>query len=91
MRGSAGPGPGRIKQQTDMTLLKKKVRREIERSFDHQGRNVILELEPPNLISFREKGRRRKYTSTTNLLMQLIIQSEKDRDLRTRKGKKRHG
>ena len=43
-------------------LLTKKLVREIAVPWDWQKRNIILEIEPNGLVSFREKGRRRRWT-----------------------------
>ena len=68
-----------------MTPIKKRVARELAESWDHHGRNIIIEIEPPGLVSFREKGKRRKWTSTARWLMQMVIEQE----VKRAKGKKR--
>jgi hypothetical protein len=57
-----------------VTPLRKKVIRETSESWDHHGRRMIIEIEPPDLISVREKGTRRKFTCKAAWLMQKIIE-----------------
>lgn len=63
-----------------MTLLTSKLRRETNARLDldryTRGRPIIVELEPPDLISFKFKGTRKKYTVTIAGLMQHVIQAE---------------
>lgn len=57
-----------------MTPLNKKVVRETLETWDHRGRRIIVELAPPNLISFREKGTRTRWTATVRSVMQKLIE-----------------
>jgi hypothetical protein len=78
-----------------MTLLNKKVRRETAATLSldrhSRGRFIIIELEPPDLISFRWKGTRRKYTANTARLMQWTIQAhveaERKKNAAAKKGR----
>lgn len=63
-----------------MTLLSKKLRRETtaELALDRftRGRPIIVELEPPDLISFKFKGMKKKYTAPIARLMQSVVVAE---------------
>ena len=63
-----------------MTLLNKKLRRETNARLDldrfTRGRPIIVELEPPDLISFKFKGQKKKYTAPIARLMQSVIVAE---------------
>ena len=75
-----------------MTRLNKKVRRETFARLDldkfSRGRPIIIELEPPDLISFRWKGLQKKYSAPVSKLMQITIQAHVDAERRERKRKK---
>ncbi len=71
-----------------MTLLTRKLKRETEIPADHHGRHIIIEIEPPQLISFREKGRRKKYTATVSWLFQQTVKQEAARLIAERKKRK---
>ena len=43
-----------------MTILNKKVKRETQAYY--QRRHLVIQIEPPNLISIKEKGRRKWIT-----------------------------
>ena len=66
-----------------MTGLNRKLRREIPRTLDldrhSRGRLIIIELEPPDLVHFRWKGTRRRYTANVARLMQWTIQENVER------------
>jgi len=67
-----------------MTTLKRKLQREAAaRSLP---RPLIIELEPPNLITLREKGRKKRFTTSTEALMLWLIEQEREQ---ARKAKKR--
>ncbi len=72
-----------------MTLLTRKLRRETEIPADHHGRHIVIEIEPPQLISFREKGRRKKYTATVSWLYQQVLKQEAARLAAERKNRKK--
>ena len=60
-----------------MTQLTKTVRRETAAlSPENHPRPIIIEIEPPGLISFREKGRRRRTTATISWLYQKAMEKE---------------
>lgn len=71
-----------------MTELNKKLRREVKRFLEldrfSRGRPIIVELEPPDLISFYWKGTRRRYTASIAWLMQKTIEAAVERDRRAR-------
>ena len=62
-----------------MTILKKRLRRELDCPADHRGRNIVIEIEPPGLVSFREKGRHNKVTVTASWLYQKALEKEAER------------
>ena len=73
-----------------MTQLNRTLRREIPRMLDldkaSRGRFIIIiEIEPPDLISFRWKGMRRRYTAPIARLMQWTIQETVERERREKK------
>lgn len=77
-----------------MIALNKKLRREIPRTLEldraSRGRLIIIELEPPDLISFRWKGTRRRYTANAAKLMQWTVTAEIERQrLEKKKARKR--
>lgn len=76
-----------------MTILSKRVRREINRTLDldrmSRGRTIIVELEPPDLIHFRWKGLHARHTASITRLMQWTIQAEVEARMRERKAKRK--
>lgn len=64
-----------------MTVLKKKLSRELEQVFNYHnaGRPIVIEIEPNGLVSFREKGRRTRWTASANWLMAQVIWAEMSR------------
>lgn len=64
-----------------MTLLKRKLSRELEQIFNFHkgGRPIVIEIEPVGLVSFREKGRRTRWTASANWLMAQVIWAEMSR------------
>ncbi len=76
-----------------MTELSRKLRREIPRTLDldkrSRGRFIIVELEPPDLITFRWKGTRRRYTATISRLMQWTIQATVEQERREKRQRKK--
>lgn len=72
-----------------MTILSKSLRRETLTPFDHNGRNIVIEIQPPGLVSFREKGRKKKWTAGAAMLMQWVMEHEyKKRMLEKKKTRK---
>lgn len=71
-----------------MTELNKRLSREVNRFLEldkaSRGRNIIIELDPPDLISFRWKGTRRRYTAPITKLMQWTIQATVESQRRER-------
>ncbi len=72
-----------------MTLLTRKLKRETEIPADHHGRHIIIEIEPPQLISFREKGRRKKHTATVAWVYQQVLKAEAAKLMAERKKRKK--
>ncbi|MFQ5903649.1 MAG: hypothetical protein ACE5JO_08160 [Candidatus Binatia bacterium] len=72
-----------------MTILTRRLRRETLETLSvdrmSRGRPIILELEPPNLIHFRWKGTRRRWTASIARLMQWTIQEAVEQARRERK------
>jgi hypothetical protein len=54
-----------------------------------RGRPIIIEIEPPDLIAFRWKGTRRRYTANAARLMQWTIQATIDAERRERRAKRK--
>lgn len=75
-------------EHTDMTILKNKLKRELEVYADHRGRHLIIELEAPGLITFREKGRRQRVTVTATWIYQQALKRMAEQALRERKAKR---
>jgi uncharacterized protein YndB with AHSA1/START domain len=78
-----------------MTSLNRKLRREIPRTLEldrhSRGRFIILEIEPPDLISFRWKGTRRRYTAPIAKLFQWTIQETVERERREKRAQRKGG
>jgi len=78
-----------------VTIIGRPVRRETFGSVHERGkrRNVIVILEPPNLISFRAKGTRRTYALTTDACwtyaVKVQVESEKARKRKERAEKRK--
>jgi hypothetical protein len=71
-----------------MTQLTKTVRRETSiLSPEVHPRPIVIEIDPPGLITFREKGRRRRTTATISWLYQKAM--EKEAAVRLAEGKRR--
>lgn len=64
-----------------MTPLTKPVRR----TARGMRRGIVIELEPPNLITLREKGRRYRVTTTAEVLYVLLVKQ----DVETRRAVRR--
>ena len=68
------------------TVLTKALAREIEVTLDldahSRGRNIIVELEPNGIITFRFKGTQREYSATIPALLQHVIQATLEADRR---------
>ncbi len=75
-----------------MTLLTKRVAREIDARLDvdkmSRGRPIIVEIEAPDLITFRWKGTRRRYTAAIPRLMQWTIMATVEAEKRARRTKR---
>ena len=61
-----------------MTKLKGKLTRELGVPYDHRGNAIVIDLEAPGSITFREKGKKHPYTLPAPLVMQLVIQKIAD-------------
>lgn len=68
-----------------MTTLNRKVKREAARRL--LPRAIIIELEPPNFIRLREKGRRKAFETTIEALYMCLAKEDADRT-RERKRKR---
>lgn len=66
-----------------MTTLKRPVRRTTGATF--MGRPLILILEPPDLVTVREKGRRKGFTLTVEAIYRLAAMAEAQRMRQHRK------
>jgi hypothetical protein len=75
------------------TPLNRKLSRELAATLDvdraSRGRPIIIELDPPALISFRWKGTRRRYTAPAARLMQWTIQETVERARREQRAKRK--
>lgn len=75
-----------------MTLLTKRISREVGATLDldkmSRGRPIVVEIESPDLITFRWKGTRRRYTATIPRLMQWTIQASVEAARKARKCKR---
>ncbi len=72
-----------------MTILTRKVSRETLSYLNvdkmSRGRPIVIEIEAPDLISFRWKGTRRRFTAPIGRLMQWTIQAQVEAERRARK------
>ena len=61
-----------------MTKLNKIIKRESDATVFEKSkhRNIIITLEPPNLLGFRLKGTRRKYYLTSESCYVLALKAE---------------
>jgi len=69
-----------------VTNLKKPVRRETPAQF--RGRRLIVILEPPDLVTIKEKGRRKGYTLTVESIYVLAADAEARRQIAERRKRK---
>lgn len=70
-----------------MTDLKKRVSR---RSIvPHRGRRIVVTLEPGDLITMREAGRRQSYTEPLAVVFDWMAKREAQRTLAARKAARR--
>ena len=71
-----------------MTLLTRRLSREIDATLDvdkmSRGRPIIIEMEG-DLITFRWKGTRRRYTATVPRLMQWTIAATVEAERRAKR------
>lgn len=72
-----------------MTRLGQLVKRETTAIAPGGRRNIIIQLESPNIISFREKGRRQWLSTTVEAVYVMVCKHEADRIVRERKQRKR--
>ena len=75
-----------------MTLLNRKVRRETSGVFSLRVRDprpIIIEIEPPDLVTFRLKGMKTRFTAPASWLMQKTIEAEVARRIREKKAAKK--
>lgn len=82
-----------------MTKLRKKVQRETRARYHESGkwRAIMVALEPPDLITFRAKGCKTKYSITAKAGFELAVLAEVERkrkekrEQKKKKKKKRSG
>jgi hypothetical protein len=70
-----------------MTKLKKPVRRETAALYIK--RPLIIQLEPPNLIGIKEKGRRKFFYTTVERIYKLAVQDHVNRQRQEAKKKRK--
>lgn len=77
------------------TQLTKRLSREVSALLEldrrSRGRPIIVEIEPPALISFRWKGTRRRYTAPIAKLMQWTIQAVIEQERKEKRAARRKG
>lgn len=77
------------------TLLTKDLSRETLAVTDHQGRKIIVTLEPGDMLEFRAKGKRMKYTvplaACYNLALIFTVNSWYKEKMKVWKEKKKMG
>ena len=70
------------------TMLKKKVVRKCERSF-HKGRQLVVMLEPGDILSMREAGRRTVYSAPLERVFYMLARWYADDEIRRKKEEKK--
>ncbi|MBK8233022.1 MAG: hypothetical protein IPK72_21165 [Candidatus Eisenbacteria bacterium] len=70
-----------------MTRLKRPLARTSETRLP-SGRAVVIELSPPNIITLREAGRRRRVSISAEGLYTLLLKREEDAARAARKRKR---
>lgn len=70
-----------------MTTLKRSLARTSETHLPN-GRAVVIELAPPNIITLREQGRRRRVSISAEGLYTLLLKREEEEARRARKRKR---
>ena len=70
------------------TALKKRVVRKCERSF-HKGRQLIVMLEPGDILSMREGGRRTVYSAPLEKVFYMLARWYADDEVRRKKEEKK--
>uniref|UniRef100_A0A6M3JF90 Uncharacterized protein n=1 Tax=viral metagenome TaxID=1070528 RepID=A0A6M3JF90_9ZZZZ len=70
-----------------MTKLRKTVQRETEGVF--RGKPLIIQLEAPNIIRIKEKGRRSWHETTTERVFLMAAQTSAQKIIQERREKKR--
>lgn len=61
----------------------------VKRTARGMRRGIVIELEPPNLITLREKGRRYRVTTTAEVLYVLLVKQDVETRRRERQKRKR--
>jgi len=66
-----------------VTKLNKAVRRETAATY--QGREIVIQIEPPYIVRLKEKGRRTWYTTTVNSIFNLAARQHAAAEAKRRK------
>lgn len=61
----------------------------VKRTARGMRRGIVIELEPPNLISLREKGRRYRVTTTADVLYVMLVRQDVENRRRERQKRRR--
>lgn len=82
-------GYGKTGSINSMTNLKRVVRRETAFVDPTIRRPLLIILEPPDLISLKEKGRRKAYSISASGLYTMLVKQEVEEKLRERRRRRR--
>lgn len=69
------------------TMLKKPVYRELDRTIN--GRTLIAGLEPGNIITMREKGRRLTYVGSLDRVYMVLARWHADKEMEEKQHQKK--
>ena len=74
-----------------MTDLNKKVQRVSRGTVREVGqeRQIVIGLEPPDILTFRAKGCRKKYSLTANVCYTMAVRAHVAAEKRAKKAKKK--
>jgi hypothetical protein len=74
-----------------MTSIRKPVTRRTVEPYDHQGRRVVVTLEPGDVLALRWERTRRTFRAPINRVMRAVIQWNVDADRAARRAAKKGG
>jgi hypothetical protein len=73
-----------------MTPLRKPVTRRTVEPYDHQGRRVVVTLEPGDVLALRWERTRKLFRAPINQIMRAVIQWTVETERAARRGARRN-